>query len=194
MGLQSAVASPRADERAYRLAFGRIATPANAFWMVHPLIVDMSSPRLHLWQNPGRDLPDDASRLDILKKAPYLELPSPVLPSISSLADNKIYLVDTCLSAFILIGKNVPEEEIVEIQNDDKFRNVLTQLQVWSQVGREPRWLRPVHLPAVSVRPDDLLYQLNVVRWLVADPSHGEHDYVNFVLELQRQVQQKQKA
>jgi hypothetical protein len=202
-GLRSAMPSPRADERAWSIQRASQATPATAFWIVHPLLLDVTSNTFE-WQRPGASLPDEANRLDHLKLAPYVELPDALRPTVSSMDEDKVYLLDTCFVLYVLIGKDVSPESVQQLQSvlhhtttthqDHPLARALTQLRVWSQVGKEPRWLRPLHAPVVLVHHGDAKYDQSVVKSMVCDAAFGDRSYVDFLVELHRRVRAKLEA
>jgi hypothetical protein len=186
--------NPLADDRAYQLYYASQVSPVMALWTIFPLIVDLHSDSLQRWQHPGRNLPEDAHRLDILKQAPYLALPDPIMPSMSELQDDHMYLMVTPLQFYIVIGKDVTKEDVQEIlavvggkePDEDtlggNLARLLKQVKVWSQVGREPRWLRPIYETIELVSPQQ------VELWLVADTTPFHPDYVNFLQDIHQKV------
>jgi hypothetical protein len=216
-GLRSAMPSPRADERAWSIQQASQATPATAFWMVHPLLLDVTSHTFE-WQRPGISLTDEAHRLDHLKLAPYVALPDALRPTVSSMDDDKVYLLDTWFAVYVVVGTTVSPESVQQLQSvlatiiangDDDVDNnntmttvdqdhplarALTQLRVWSQVGKEPRWLRPLHAPVVLVHHGDATYDRSVIKSMVCDAAFGDRSYVDFLVELQRRVRAKLEA
>lgn len=192
------VPDPLADDRAYYLYHASQTSPTMALWMVYPWIVDLHSAALKRWQHPGRNLPEDAHRLDILKQAPYLSVAEPIMASMSELQDDHSYLLVTPLKFYVVIGKDVSPQEIQEIEDvvagdkkdddtDDpsiggNLQRLLKQARVWSQVGKEPRWLRPTWDTIELARPEQ------ISSFLVADPTPLIPDYANFLSEIQQKV------
>lgn len=69
------------------------------------------------------------------------------------------------------------------------LRRAVRQIRVWSQVGCEPRWLRPVWDSLEFVHHDKAE---DVASWLVADAGAREQDYTSFLVSLQQNVLKKQ--
>jgi hypothetical protein len=67
---------------------------------------------------------------------------------------------------------------------DHPLARALTQLRVWSQVGKEPRWLRPLYAPVVLVHHGDANH--SVVKSMVCDAALGDRSHVDFLVELHR--------
>jgi hypothetical protein len=44
--------------------------------------------------------------------APYVELPDALRPTLSSMDDDQVYLLDTCFAFYVLIGTNVSPESV----------------------------------------------------------------------------------
>jgi hypothetical protein len=72
-----------------------------------------------------------------------------------------------------------------------KIENAVTQLQLWSQVGQEPKSLRPTaSLPVVEVHQgsNPAQYQ-SLLRWMVLDATSHERDFGVFCRELNKKIQ-----
>jgi hypothetical protein len=198
-GLRSGVVpSPRADERAYYLSQAKRCTPANAFWMVHPLLLQVHDGSNFIdaaWKDSTLA---EASVMDNLKQSPYVALPQPILPSVANMHDSKVYLLDTFSTFYILVGKEVSQETVRELEQDATSNNnddsspvgrAIEQLRLFSQVGREPRWLRPTHASVVLVQQqeDAALYQ-SLLKWMVCDATSHDRDYSDFLCEIHRRI------
>jgi hypothetical protein len=123
-----------------------------------------------------------------LKTSPVVDLPNPMDATVSNLAEDGIYLLDTCFAAYILIERDAVESYE---QVESKVRNAVTQLQLWSQVGKEPKCLRPMaSLPIVQItqRSDTEKYQ-SLLRWMVLDATSHEKDFAQFCSDLNRKIQ-----
>ena len=200
---KSATPSPTVDERAYHLQFGNRANPSTAMLIVHPFLFnlsDISSDEIAPWfisMTPEQlKLQDPTTQL---RKCPYVKLPDPLQPTVASLDDDGIYLLDACFVFYVLVGKQVPDERYRKVQeqaqnstsNDHPLGRCIQQLRMFSQVGRTPqRWLRPMHAPVVVVHQThhSAKYQ-SILKSMVFDAALQERDYVDFLCELHKRVQ-----
>jgi hypothetical protein len=199
-GTQAMVPTPRGDERAYYFYCARKISPSAALLLVNPLLFDLGSViraettdenqnGTFEWRNLRLRHPSNLDDVMAnLKSSPVVDLPNPLDATVSNLAEDGIYLLDTCFAAYVLIERDAIESfEHVESQ----VRNAVSQLQLWSQVGREPKCLRPVaSLPIVRIdqRADTEKYQ-SLLRWMVLDATSHEKDFGQFCSDLNRKIQ-----
>jgi hypothetical protein len=71
-----------------------------------------------------------------------------------------------------------------------RIYNASQQLQLWSQVGREPKSLRPTaSLPIVVVhqKTDQVQYQA-LLRWMALDATSHDKDFGSFCADVEKKV------
>jgi hypothetical protein len=196
----SPMPSPTADERAYALYHASRCSPATAMYLLHPILLDMTATTTQ----EGGVLCDwvesrvtAGSTMDMLQNSPFIRLPEALQASISNMADDKVYLLDTMMTFYILIGKDVPQDTMQSIQQamaspsfeeDHPIGRAIHQLRLFSQVGREPRWLRPYHAPVVLVHHDDPVFQSSILKWMVCDATDQDREYSDFLIHLHTNV------
>ena len=187
-GPQSVAPSPRGDERAYYLYHARKVSPASSMLLVSPLLLDLNATSFE-WQKVSSSFVDPMANL---KNSPVVDLPPPLPASVSNLAADGIYLLDTCFVLYVLIQQEAHTGDNGRISEELKSRiiNASQQLQLWSQVGREPKSLRPTaSLPVVVVRQktDEVQYQA-LLRWMALDATSHDKDFGSFCLDVQKKV------
>ena len=202
-GAQSIVPSPRGDERAFYIYHARKVSPAAALLLVNPLLFDLGMASYE-WKNIDSSYVDNMANL---KNSPVVELPSPLAASVSNLAADGIYLLDTCFAIYVLIEQGADNN----IDNNDdqssrcnsssslteelqsKIHNAVQQLQLWSQVGREPKCLRPAaSLPVIVVRQKtDVVQYQALMRWMVLDATTHDKDFESFCTGIKQQILKK---
>ncbi|KAG7347692.1 Sec23/Sec24 beta-sandwich domain containing protein [Nitzschia inconspicua] len=196
-GTRSMVPSPLGDERAYYFYCARKISPSAAFALVHPFLFDLGSSLgsqtpdsgdLFEWkhlQEPGLSLDSMAS----LKTCPVVQLPTPIPATVSNLAENGIYLLATCFAVYVLVERDSQGYDDPVMHG--KIQNAVTQLQLWSQVGRESKCLRPTaSLPVVEIhRQSDVAQYQALLRWMILDATSHERDFGNFCRELNKRIQ-----
>ena len=185
---ESFVPSPRGDERAYYLYNARKVSPAASMLLVSPMIFDLNA-ALFEWQNAETKYREQMANL---KNSPVLDLPSPLPASVSNLAPDGIYLLDTCFALYVLIQQEaaVGDDGRLPKEIKTKIKNASQQMQLWSQVGRSPKSLRPTaSLPVVIVRQktDQAQYQA-LLPWMALDATAHDKDFGTFCAEVQKKV------
>ena len=185
---QSFAPSPGGDERAYYLYHARKVTPACAMLLVSPTIFDLNASSFE-WQNIGSSYVELMANL---KKSPVMDLPAPLPASVSNLAADGIYLLDTCFTLYVLIQQDacIGDDGRLPKEIKTKIHNACQQLQLWSQVGREPKSLRPTaSLPVVIVRQrsDQAQYQ-TLLPWMAMDATAHDKDFGGFCANTQQKV------
>ena len=208
-GLASAMPSPRADERAFYLWNAATSSPAFAMLMVHPILFSVREFRDGdgTWVSPQQQT--RGSRLSNLSSTRYVQLAPTLHPTISNLAADAIYLLDTCFSIYVFIGRNVPEESAQMLENafavgkvvpssgaiGSPLARFIWQLRAFSSVGGgSESMMRPTYSPIVIVRDTsdhDGEPSRDVIRWMVCDATSHEKDYVDFLCELHRQIRSR---
>jgi hypothetical protein len=215
----SLMPSPTADERAYALYHASRCTPATAMYLLHPILLDMTTTTTTTtttdedgstcnWVDNSRII-SGGNTMDMLQNSPFVRLPEALQASISNMADDKVYLLDTMMTFYILVGKDVPVETIQPIQQamssssssssssfeeDHPIGRAIHQLRLFSQVGREPRWFRPCHAPVLLVHHDDPLFQSSILKWMICDATDQEREYNDFLIHLHRNVESRMKS
>jgi len=184
---QQIVPSPRADERAYYMYHARKVSPAAAMLLVSPLLLDLKDEKASFeWQNLGSSYLDPLANL---KNSPVVDLPPPMPTSISNLAADGIYLLDTCFAIYVLVEKEAGSIGDQPALQSKVFR-ASQQLRLWSQVGNVPSCLRPTAgLPVVVVhqKKDQARYQA-LLRYLVLDPTPHDKDFPAYCKALQSKI------
>lgn len=205
-GTQSAVPSPRGDERAYYIYHARKVCPSSSMLLVNPLLFDLGESlglyderplgqagreiATYQWKKlrePGSSILDPMANL---KNSPVVDLPSPLPATVSNLAEDGIYLLDTCFVVFVLIEQGVDDDQILNEDLQSKIHTAVQQFQLWSQVAREPKCLRPTaSLPVVMVRQKtDVAQYQALLRWMVLDATSHDKDFGTFCTSLQQQI------
>jgi hypothetical protein len=205
-GTQSAVPSPRGDERAYYIYHARKVCPSSSMLLVNPLLFDLGESlglyderplgqagreiATYQWKKlrePGSSILDPMANL---KNSPVVDLPSPLPATVSNLAEDGIYLLDTCFVVFVLIEQGVDDDQILNEDLQSKIHTAVQQFQLWSQVAREPTCLRPTaSLPVVMVRQKtDVAQYQALLRWMVLDATSHDKDFGTFCTSLQQQI------
>jgi hypothetical protein len=188
-GPQSVTPSPGGDERAYYLYNARKLSPASSMLLVSPLLLDLNAASFE-WQKAGSSFVDPMANL---KNSPVVDLPPPLAASVSNLAPDGIYLLDTCFALYVLIQQDAPVGDNGRLSEEikSKVHHASQQLQLWSQVGREPKCLRPsASLPIVVVRQktDQVQYQA-LLRWMALDATPHEKDFRSFCADVQQKIE-----
>ena len=191
--------SPRGDERAYYMYHARKVSPACASLLVNPVLLDVNAASFE-WKKVGETFFDAIANL---KDSPVVQLPSPMPASVSNLAPDGIYLLDTCFVTYVLIGEEADENNNNSNSNNsdgglsdelrDKIYNGVQQLQLWSQVGREPKCLRPTaSLPLIVVRKKtDVVQYQALLRWMVLDATTHNRDFESFCRSFSEEIRKK---
>ena len=186
---QSVMPSPRGDERAFYLYHARKISPASCMLLVSPLLLDLNAADFQ-WKNSDSSYADPMTNL---KNSPFVDLPSPIPATVSNLAADGIYLLDTCFALYVLIQQeaHVGDSGRLSDEIEAKIHNASQQLQLWSQVGRESKCLRPTaSLPVVVVHQqrNQAQYQA-LLRWMVLDATPHDKDFGSFCVDVQQRIQ-----
>lgn len=192
-GTRSSVPSPRGDERAYYFYHARRISPSAALHLVHPLLFGIGGSACTIdgayeWHNTREGGTNSGDAMASLKSCPVVKMPRPLQATVSNLEEQGIYLLDTCFNLYVV----VEEDAVVEDTIQTKITNAASQLQIWSQVGREERSLRPLaSLPIVTIMKsnDPAEYQA-LLRWMVLDATSHEKDFNSFIFDLSKRIQQ----
>jgi protein transport protein SEC24 len=187
---RSQLPNPLADDRSYYIQQASRITPAMAFLMVHPLLFCIPDDDESLaWKTFASS---DGTLLSQLRHSPYVELPDAKSPTIATLDDDQVYLMDTCFALYVLIEKQVSQERIKTLDPENgALGRAIGQLRNFSQVGNASNGcMRPTHPPIIFVnaQQDKTLYD-SLLKWMVADATPSEKDLMDFYVHLHRKVQ-----
>mmetsp|Transcript_23459 Transcript_23459/g.26742 ORF Transcript_23459/g.26742 Transcript_23459/m.26742 type:complete len:477 (+) Transcript_23459:1526-2956(+) len=133
--------SPSADERAYRLFHGSSNNPTTSMLCVHPTLVridnmhpssgeilhptiDYGNNQYHHQSVYGNVEHDEACLKSSL--CPYVHMPNPIPPTVASLTDDGIFILDDGFSIYLFIGKDVNEEARKDLLNVDYDTSLLS--------------------------------------------------------------------
>jgi hypothetical protein len=210
-GVRAVKPSPTADERAYGLFFGSSVVPALAMLLVHPTvfpIADLKDGITGEWQIPKYTLA--SSEIEKAAAHAYIQLPEPVIPSITCLGDDGVYLIDDGFTIFVYIGKDVPPDvsgplllkdgdgnyAVSEASDFGKqVHRLLWQMQTFCAVGEgSESCLRPTIAPVEVVIGDEKHrdpMEEKMMALMVDDSSSTEHDYVDFLVRIHKSVRNK---
>jgi protein transport protein SEC24 len=179
---------------------------------VHPNLFSIAKPLpegVGDWRTP----PGGDSALTELSQASYhsfVQLPTTVNASMTCLEDDGIYLVDNGLVIYLFVGKEVSEDVMQELYHlpislsmssasqtvteySQRVRRLVWQLRSFCSVGSsgsrsEVRPVFPAVIPCRQGDPRDLLFEQELMYWMVDDPSGGEKDYMDFLCKLHRLI------
>jgi protein transport protein SEC24 len=216
-GLRATAPSPSADERAiYLWQAATMSSPAYALLMVYPNVFPIADLQGEdgAWQMPERPQQQPSNNVDMCEIAleRYVQMPPTLHPTISSLSDDGIYLVDACFALYLYIGRSVSKEMVQNLEfavaeemgprgsssssssEDDPhpIARLVWQLRKFCQVGGgSESMVRPTFAPVVLVKDtgnhdDELSRDIN--RWMVCDATSHEKDYVDFLCDIHRQI------
>ena len=181
--------SPSANERAFFIWHVANVNPFAALLMVHPNIfsVDSSSEGIGEWQQG----PEGSG---------FVRMPDPILPSMASLKDGGVYLLDNGFRVFLYIGRDASEEAKALASSRDSELGSLVERFVWqmraftsTSRGSESE-LRPTYAPIVTIMErhgHEAPLESNVLELMVDDAIAGEKDYVDFLCTLHRRIRER---
>ena len=224
----SARPSPSGDERAYHIHHGASVSPALAMLAVHSnlYVVTKLRKRDGEWIFPTPVPATVASSSGMVDQAsiasascrPYIQLPRSAHPSITSIDDEGIYLLDDGFVQYLYIGKAVPQDVRDNFLSYDgnfcspvmsattetgrKIRNIAWQMRSFCSMGGVGAPLmRPTTAPIVIVLagvddqgehqhgPKHKYLEDRVVTLLVDDTTPHDPFYSDFLCQLHRQIQ-----
>jgi len=189
-GTRSAAPSPRGDERAYYFYHARRISPSTALHLVHPLLFGLggsASPNDAFdWHNVRESGPNSGDVMTNLKYGPVVKMPPPLQATVSNLDEEGIYLLATCFNLYVVVEEDAVFDESIK----SKIANAAAQLQIWSQVGREGRCLKPLaSLPIVHVmKSNDPGQYQTLLRWMVLDATSHEKDFNAFCVDVNNRI------
>lgn len=227
-GAWSARPSPTADERAYHIHHGAGVSPALAMLSVHSnlYVVTKLRKRDGEWIVPTPLPASGSSPSGVVDQAsiasascrPYIQLPRSAHPSIASIDDDGVYLLDNAFGLYLYIGKAVPQDVRDNFLSYDgsfrapvvsttsatgrKLRNIAWQMRSFCSMGGVGApLLRPTTAPVVVVlggSGDQGEHQHGqkhkeledqLVTLLVDDTTPHEPFYSDFLCQLHRKIQ-----
>lgn len=192
-GMHASVLTPTNDERAfYNWHVGQVI-PSLAMLMVHPNVFSVLNVDDTVGQWHG---PDEVEQVN-----GFVVMPPTIGPSMESLEDDGVYLVDDGLRIFLYIGRLVAgnvkqallEGEPTELKQ--LIEALVYQMRVFSSNTRgSESELRPTWVPIVRVMQQEghqSLMEADVLNLMVADATAGEKDYVDFLCTLHRRIRER---
>jgi hypothetical protein len=190
-GMHAAFVSPTCDERAfYNFHAGQIV-PSMAMILVHPNLysvgcLDGSSGQ---WVDPD----------EVEMANGFVLMPPSIAPSMESLDDDGLYLLDGGLRIYLYIGASVAEHVRNDLLDDstpsdlkNQIESLVYQMRAYSSSNRgSENEFRPTWVPVIRVLQQDghqSPQEAEILNLMVADVSAGEKDYVDFLCTLHRGI------
>ena len=221
-GSWSSRPSPTADERAYHIHHGAAVCPALAMLSVHSnlYVVTKLRKRDGEWIVPTPAVAADEASIASASCRPYMQLPKSTHPSITSIDEDGIYLLDDGFVLYLYVGKAVPTDlrrDFLVFDNGSrqtpvvsstseagrKLLNIAWQMRSFcSMGGAGSSLLRPTAAPIVVVLAGgsaindtraDLKHKFledKLVTLLVDDTTAHETFYSDFLCQLHRRIQE----
>ena len=221
--------SPTADERAYHIHHGAAVSPALAMVSVHSNLYVLTKLRKRdgEWIIPT-PLPSSSSAIGTTADEasiasascrPYIQLPKSAHPSITSIDDDGIYLLDDGFVLYLYVGKAVPvdvrkdfldhnssrQTPVISSKSESgrKIMNIAWQIRSFcSMRGVGGSLLRPTTAPIVVVVAGDAgsdghqieglehkFLEDKLVTLLVDDSTDHDTFYSDFLCVLHRRIQ-----
>jgi len=184
--------SPSGDERAYFNFHMAQTSPATTMLMVHPNIFSIAN---------VDDGVGEWNASDIAENHGFVKMPGTGLPSMESLQDDGIYLIDSGLTIYLYVGKLTPpgvKQQLLSDSNVDLkslVDRLVWQMRAFSSVTRGTESeLRPNVPPLVTVIEQEgrqTTLEQDVLNLMVDDGMAGEKDYVEFLCSLHRRIRER---
>jgi protein transport protein SEC24 len=189
--------SPTGDERAYSIFHLVQAGPGMSMLMVHPNVFSITntSDGVGRWNSSG-----------VQGYPGYIKMPEPGVPSMETLEDDGVYLIDSGLTIYLYIGKLAPMTVKQQLLGDDSDSSDLMSLVnrlVWQMRsftsrgrGRESE-LRPNVPPLVTVAEQEghqTSLEQDVLSLMINDGMAGEKDFTEFLCSLHRRIRERVEA
>ena len=211
-GIRTNHANPTGDERAYALYHSAASSPVTAMLLAHPNIF----PLLTLREGGPGDWvvpqipPDVRTDTEAASYHSCIAMPEPLAPSIASLEDDGVYLLDNGLTQFVYTGPRVSPAVKTELFESDEqlgcvvsktsdlgkaVRRVIWQCRLYSSVGEAT--VRPTSAAEIVVFGRRLAdgekdpMEESIMGLMVNDSMNGEKDYMQFLVDLHRRVREK---
>lgn len=221
-GSWSARPSPTADERAYHIHHGAAVSPTLAMLSVHSnlYVVTKLRKRDGEWFVPTPLAAAEEASIASASCRPYMQLPKSAHPSITSIDEDGIYLLDDGFSLYLYVGKAVPTDvrrDFLAFDNGSrqtpivsstseagqKLMNIAWQMRAFcSMGGAGASLLRPTTAPIVVILAGDgtnndsqadlkhKFLEDKLVTLLVDDTTAHETFYSDFLCQLHRRIQE----
>lgn len=174
-----------ADDRAYYAWLVSQAGPAHTLLLAYPTVFEVNSETNIEWVPPEE--PGGITGC--------AQLPTPVVPSMQSLQDDKIYIIDNGIRIHLYCGPQVPAATAEALTNAPQqphhpqvphiqraIAGIVDQLRLYSSTTADD--LRPTSAPLVR-SDSSTLYRL-----MVADATTAEKDYADFLCTMHQQVRE----
>ena len=195
-GSQQVTISPTADERAYAIACALNSNVSTALLLAHPNLFDLQS---------------NASDGSVMKWLPsasgnetmgVVRLPKLLSPSVESMGDDSVYMLDSYDSLYLVFGKDVSNEKKQAFLDPTSEEGKCVQLVAWqcrayssSMQGSETSsCTRPNFPPVVPVfRSEGRQTHMDArcMDLMVDDAIGGEKDYKDFLANLHRRIAER---
>lgn len=171
------------DDRAYFAWLMSQAGPSHTMLMTYPNIFEITA-------NPPVDWNPPEEEGGITGCA---TLPPSIAPSMESLQEDKVYLIDDGARIYFYVGTEVDPSTVAALDAFAKpnewrsnLHRMVDQIRVYSSTTAED--LRPTSAPLVRLYNKSVIYRL-----MVADASAAEKDYVEFLCSIHRRVRENSK-
>ena len=209
---QAVLTSPTNDERAYFGFHASMVGAAASFLLVHPNVFSIKSPlekSVGEWRTPKRI---ESAQSELIQASYHstIQLPPTANASMTCLDEDGVYLIDAGLVIFLSIGKEVNsdvKEELYHLpislstssinqtvtEETQRIRRIVWQMRSFCSVGTSGSRSesRPTFPPVIPVWHGDsrhLLFEQDLMNWMVDDPNGGEKDYTDFLCKLHRLI------
>ena len=135
----------------------------------------------------------------------FVRMPQPLSPSMESLQDDGIYLIDDGLEIYLYAGKLVPRDIVEDITSSDgntRIREMVKrlswQLRTYSSIdcGSEST-LRLTYPSVILVLQKDGhqgFGEAEILSLMVDDATAGEKDYVEFICGIHKRIRDRLQA
>jgi protein transport protein SEC24 len=129
----------------------------------------------------------------------FVLMPPSIAPSMESLDDDGLYLLDGGLRIYLYIGASVAEHVRNDLLDDstpsdlkNQIESLVYQMRAYSSSNRgSENEFRPTWVPVIRVLQQDghqSPQEAEILNLMVADVSAGEKDYVDFLCTLHRGI------
>jgi protein transport protein SEC24 len=186
--------SPTGDDRALFVHYLANVSSSTSMLMVHPNIFSVLGNESGTAEFESHHGPEQVG---------FVRMPQPILPSMASLEDDGVYLLDSGLQIFFYVGKTAPDEikEMArshQIDQAELLHNFVWQMRTFNGTNQGSEGsVRPTHVPVVSIIQQDghdAPMEADVLNLLVDDAVSGEKDYNDFLCGLHQRIQDRLKA
>ena len=198
--------TPTADERAYFIAHAAQCHPAIVLTLVHPMVYPVFvGSDSQQQQDEATFCGEWKTSSDLAVEDPrgsirgYVPMPTPILASRASLANDEVYLLDTGLRIYVVVGKDARDEYkqgwSALVAAEPKVARMVWQIRAFSsaQQGSESNVLRPIYAPVHYVVLQEKPGRLETLVWnlLMDDAVCGEKSLSDYLVELHKKIRQR---